>query len=409
MWLDSTRPGWLAGGMHNEWCVTMTDQTPLQTLLPSQRALFDIPADIAYLNSAYMGPMPKVAAEAGTVGMRAKLNPWTIAPVDFFTESEAVRGLFGKLVNATANDVALVPSVSYGMAVAANILPIKAGQTIVTLAEQFPSNIYPWIELAKARGAQFINIPRPSDDDWTALVLEQIDSRTAIVALPHCHWTDGGLLDLVAIGAACRKVGAALCIDATQSMGVMPFDVKTIQPDFLVAGGYKWMLGPYSFGYLYVAPRWQSSMPIEHNWIARKDSENFAGLVDYKAEFQPGARRFDVGERSNFALTPAAKASLELLLGWGTERIYATLKSRNDKVAERARAEFGIDTVRADRRAGHYLGLRFAKGVPADLPAKLAAEKVFVSVRGKAMRVTPHVYNTDEDIERLFGVLKAAL
>lgn len=387
----------------------MTDQTPLQTLLPSQRALFDIPSDIAYLNSAYMGPMPRISAEAGTVGMRAKLTPWTIAPVDFFTESEAVRGLFGQLVNATANDVALVPSVSYGMAVAANILPIKAGQTIVTLAEQFPSNIYPWIELAKARGAQFINIPRPSDDDWTALVLEQIDGRTAIVALPHCHWTDGGLLDLVAIGAACRKVGAALCIDATQSMGVMPFDVKTIQPDFLVAGGYKWMLGPYSFGYLYVAPRWQSAMPIEHNWIARKDSENFAGLVDYKAEFQPGARRFDVGERSNFALTPAAKASLELLLGWGTARIYATLKHRNDKVAERARAEFGIDTVRADRRAGHYLGLRFPQGVPADLPAKLAAEKVFVSVRGKAMRVTPHVYNTDQDIERLFGVLKTAL
>jgi len=387
----------------------MTDQTPLQTLLPNQRALFDIPADIAYLNAAYMGPMPKVAAEAGTVGMRAKLKPWTIAPVDFFTESEAVRGLFGKLVNATANDIALVPSVSYGMAVAANILPLKSGQSIVTLAEQFPSNVYPWMEMAKACGARFINIPRPSDDDWTSLVLEQIDASTGIVALPHCHWTDGGLLDLVAVGAACRKVGAALCIDATQSMGVMPFDVKTIQPDFLVVGGYKWMLGPYSFGYMYVAPRWQSAAPLEHNWIARKDSENFAGLVDYKAEFQPGARRFDVGERSNFALTPAAKASLDLLLDWGTARIYATLKTRNDKVAERARAELGLDSARADRRAGHYIGLRFPDGVPGDLPTKLAAGKVYVSVRGKSMRVTPHVYTTDDDIERLFTVLKAAL
>lgn len=380
-----------------------------QDLLPSQRALFDIPDDVAYLNSAYMGPLPKIAAEAGEAGMRAKLNPWTIAPVDFFTESETVRGLFATLVNATANDIAIVPSVSYGMAVAANILPLHSGQSIVTLAEQFPSNIYPWIELAKARGARFVNIPRPADDDWTARVLEQIDARTGIVALPHCHWTDGGLLDLVAIGAACRKAGAALCVDATQSMGVMPFDVKAIQPDFLVSGGYKWLLGPYSFGYLYVAPRWQSGAPVEHNWIARKDSENFAGLVDYKAEFQPGARRFDVGERSNFALTPAAKASLELMLGWGTARIYATLKSRNDALAERARADLGLDTVRADRRAGHYLGLRFPDGVPADLPMKLAAEKVFVSVRGKAMRITPHVYNTDADIERLFRVLQAAL
>lgn len=392
----------------------MNQHSPALSLLPSQRALFDIPADVAYLNSAYMGPMAKSVAAAGEAGMRAKLTPWTISPVDFFTESEAVRGLFAQLVNATANDIALVPSVSYGMAVAANILPLKAGQTIVVLAEQFPSNVYPWIEVAQARGARRVTIARPADDDWTARVLEAIDGSTGIVALPHCHWTDGGLLDLVAIGTACRKVGAALCIDATQSMGVMPFDVAAIQPDILVAGGYKWMLGPYSFGYLYVAPRWQSGAPIEHNWIARKDSENFAGLVDYKSEFQPGARRFDVGERSNFALTPAAKASLELLLGWDTQRIYATLKSRNDTVAERARAELGLDSVPAHRRAGHYIGLRFtgakfSGGVPADLPAQLAAQKVYVSVRGKAMRVTPHVYNTDEDIERLFAVLKAAL
>lgn len=387
----------------------MNQQTPSQTLLPSQRALFDIPEDVAYLNSAYMGPMPKLAVAAGEAGMRAKLQPWTIAPVDFFTESEAVRALFAQLVNATADDIALVPSVSYGMAVAANILPLKAGQTVITLAEQFPSNVYPWIELAKKNDARFIGIPRPADDDWTARVLERIDASTGIVALPHCHWTDGGLLDLVAIGAACRRVGAALCIDATQSMGVMPFDVAAIQPDFLVAGGYKWLLGPYTYGYLYVAKPWQGGMPIEQNWIARKDSENFAGLVDYKSDYQPGARRFDVGERSNFALTPAAKASLDYLLGLGTARIYATLKTRNDAIAERARAELGLDTVRADRRAGHYLGLRFGGAVPADLPGKLAAQKIFVSVRGKAMRVTPHVYNTEADIERLFAVLKASL
>jgi selenocysteine lyase/cysteine desulfurase len=387
----------------------MNQQTPTQMLLPAQRALFDIPADVAYLNSAYMGPMPKFAVAAGEAGMRAKLQPWTIAPVDFFTETEAVRGLFATLVNATADDIALVPAVSYGMAVAANILPLRQGQTVITLAEQFPSNVYPWIEKAKQAGAEIVTIARPADDDWTARVLERIDARTGIVALPHCHWTDGGLLDLVAIGAACRKVGAALCVDATQSLGVMPFDVAAIQPDILVAGGYKWLLGPYTYGYLYVAKRWQDGAPIEQNWIARRDSENFAGLVDYKSDYQPGARRFDVGERSNFALTPAAKASLAYLLDLGTARIYATLKQRNDAVAERMRADFGLDTARADRRAGHFLGLRFAEGVPGALPGKLAAEKVFVSVRGKAMRVTPHVYNTDADLEKLFAVLKTAL
>jgi len=387
----------------------MNDQSPRQTLLPSQRTLFDIPDDVAYLNAAYMGPMSKAAVAAGEAGMRRKLHAWSITPADFFTESETVRTLFARLLQATADDIALVPSASYGMAVAANILPSKAGQTILTLAEQFPSNVYPWMALAKETGATFVSIPRPADDDWTSLVLARIDARTGIVALPHCHWTDGGLLDLVAIGAACRKVGAALCIDATQSAGVLPFDLAAVQPDFLVVGGYKWLLGPYSYGYLYVAKRWQDGAPIEQNWIARKDSENFAGLVNYKSDYQPGARRFDVGERSNFALAPAARESLEYLLGLGTARIHATLKHRNDAIAARAKDELGLDSVPANRRAGHYLGLRFGGAVPDGLPARLATEKVFVSVRGASMRVTGHVYTTDADIERLFRVLRAAL
>lgn len=378
-------------------------------ILPSQRHLFDIPEDIAYLNSAYMSPLPKAVVAAGERGMQAKAQPWHIKPVDFFTESEAVRALFARLVNATADDVALVPSVSYGMAVAVNALPLQAGQSVLTLAEQFPSNVYPWMEKAKQCNAAHVIVPRPADDDWTAAVLARLDSRTAIVALPHCHWTDGGLLDLVAIRQACDRIGAALCIDATQSLGVMPFDVAAIRPDFLCAGGYKWMLGPYSFGYLYADRRWHNAAPVEHNWIARKDSEDFAGLVNYKSEFQPGARRFDMGERSNFALTPAAKAALELLLDWGPANIQATLKQRTAAIAARARAEFGLDSAPDSKRAGHYLGLRFGGEVPGDLPGKLAAANVFVSVRGKAMRVTPHVYNTDRDVERLFSVMTEAL
>src|SRR5690606_33703255 len=122
--------------------------------------------------------------------------------------------------------------------------------------------------------------------------------------------------------------------------------------------------------------------------------EDFAGLVNYKTGFQPGARRFDVGERSNFALTPAANAALQMLLDWGPENIQATLKARNDAIAARAKAEFGLDSVAPERRAGHYLGLRFGGAVPAELPARLAAANIFVRVRGQAMRVTPPLYNT---------------
>jgi len=341
--------------------------------------------------------------------LRRKSRPWTIAPGDFFATSETVRRLFADLINADANDIAFASEVSYGMAQASHNIPIAKTQAVVTLAEQFPSNVYPWMDLAERTGAAFVSIPRPDDDDWTSALLSCIDRSTAIVAVPHCHWTDGGLIDLEAVAAACRRVGAALCVDATQPVGALPLDVRRIDPDFVAVAGYKWLLGPYSLGFLYVAPRRQGGRPIEHNWIARKDSEDFAGLVNYSREFEPGARRFDVGERSNFALMPVAEASLELLSEWTVPRVLETLRLRTCAIAERARSEFGISSVPADRRAGHYLGLRFSGGIPSDLPKRLAAAQVYVSVRGQAMRVTPHVWNTDEDVEKLFGVLKSAL
>ena len=377
--------------------------------LASQRHLFDIPHEVAFLNCAYISPLPKASLMAGEQGLRRKSRPWTVAPADFFTSSETVRKLFADLINAQADDIAFTAAVSYGMAQAAHNIQIKNTQTIVTLSEQFPSNVYPWLDLAERTGAAFVSVPRPGDDDWTSALLSFIDRSTGIVAVPHCHWTDGGLIDLEAIGAACRRVGAVLCVDATQSVGALPLDVKRVDPDFLAVASYKWLLGPYSLGFLYVAPRWQDGRPIEHNWIARKDSENFAGLVNYSAEFQAGARRFDVGERSNFALMPVAEASLKLLSKWTVPRIFETLRLRTAAIAERAYGEFGISSVPAHRRAGHYLGLRFSGGIPSDLPMRLAAADVYVSVRGQAMRVTPHVWNTDDDVEKLFTVLKTTL
>jgi selenocysteine lyase/cysteine desulfurase len=254
------------------------------------------------------------------------------------------------------------------MAQAANNIPVRANQKIVTLADEFPSNVYPWADLAERVGATVVAVPRPENGDWTAALLAHLDPSVVIVAVPHCHWTDGGLLNLEAVGLACRRIGAALCIDGSQSLGALPFDVRQIDPDFVATGTYKWLLGPYSTGFLYVAPRWQDGRPIEHNWIARKGSENFAGLVNYRSEFQPGARRFDVGQRSNFALTPAVKASLELLLEWGVPRVFSALKARVDSIAQRARNELDLQSVPPHLRAGHYLGLRFGGPLPVDLP-----------------------------------------
>ncbi len=387
----------------------MTGSNSAISLLPSQRHLFSIPHDIAYLNCAFMSPLPKAAIEAGERGLRRKAQPWTIESSDFFTDSETIRTLFARLINASAEDVALIPAVSYGMAQAAHNIPLHRGKKILTLAEEFPSNVYPWMDLAQRTGARVVSVPRPGDDDWTAALLAHMDDSVAVVAVPHCHWTDGGSVDVEAVGAACRRIGAAFCIDGSQSLGALPFDVKRVDPDFLAVGTYKWLLGPYSTGFLYVAPRWQHARPIEQNWIARRDSQDFAGLVNYKSEYEPGARRFDVGERSNFALNPAVRASLELLLGWSVPRVLTTLKARNDSIAERAKDDLGLDGVPPHRRAGHFLGLRLGGRFPADLPSRLAAAGVYVSVRGRSLRVTPHVWNTDADVEKLFAVLRATL
>jgi selenocysteine lyase/cysteine desulfurase len=376
------------------------------TPIPCQRHLFDLPDEVAYLNCAYMSPLLRRAVEAGAAAAARKARPWTISPADFFTDSERARELFARLLGATADDVAIIPAASYGLAIAAANLPLASGERILLLAEQFPSNVLTWRERAQQRGGEVLTIARPPDGDWTRAVLAGLDERVRVTALPHCHWTDGGLLDLAAIAARCREVRSALVLDVTQSLGALPLDLAGVQPDFVVCPGYKWLLGPYSLGYLYVAPQHQQGRPLEHNWIARENSEDFARLVDYRTGFQPGARRFDVGERSNFGLVPVSIVGLEQLLAWGVRNIAATLAIRTAAIAARAVA-LGLSTSPPSLRAGHFLGLRFPEGLPDGLPERLAREQVHVSLRGDSLRVTPHLYNHDDDVDRLFAVLSA--
>jgi selenocysteine lyase/cysteine desulfurase len=197
-------------------------------------------------------------------------------------------------------------------------------------------------------------------------------------------------------------------LDVTQSAGVMPLDVNVIQPDFLVAACYKWLLGPYSIGFLYVAPHRQDGKPIEFNWRARLGSDNFAGLVNYQDTYLPGAHRFDVGECANFQTMPAVIAALQQIRDWGVPAIAKTLAARNGGIAERA-AALGLESLGAERRAGHFLGLRFPRGIPEGLLDALRQAGVYVSVRGDSLRITPHLYNDDADVDRLMHALERAI
>lgn len=380
------------------------------TILPSQRHLFDLPPDIAYLNCAYMGPLSHATAAAAHAGLDRKRRPWTMAPADFFTLADQARATFARLLGgpATADDIALVPAASYGMAVATANLPVGPGQRVLVLAEEFPSTILSWRERARAAGAELVTIPRPADHDWTEAILAAIDDRTAVAALPAVHWIDGAVIDLVRVSARLRAVGAGLAVDLTQSLGAMPFPLAEVDPDFMVVAAYKWLLSPYATGFLYVAPRHQAGRPIEHHWFGRSGSQDFSNL-GYPEGFQPGARRFDVGEPSNFGLLPGTIAAVEQILGWGVDRIAATAGALTAAIAARA-APLGLTAVRAPLRAPHYLGLKAPAGLPDGLGSTLGQHGVHVSIRGgRTLRITPHVYNEAWEVDRLFAVLEPAL
>ncbi len=386
--------------------------TKTAPLIPNQRSLFDIPDHVAYLNCAYMSPLLKSAAEAGKKAIAEKTQPWNTTSDDFFTESEITRALFANVVGTDAEGISFIPSASYGIAIAAANIPVGEGQEILVLKEQFPSNIYAWERAAEEQGGCIKTVTAPASTpvgpDWTPAILEALTERTDIVALPHCHWTDGALIDLAAVSAKAKSIGAALVLDVSQSLGALPLDFEVVDPDFVIAPTYKWLLGPYSMGFLYVAPRWRDGRPIEENWLNRKGSEDFAGLVDYEDAYQPGARRFDMGERANFQLMPMTRCALEQISDWGVETIAATLQTKTNAIAERA-TKLGLTVSAPHLRAPHFLGVRFPGGVPDGLLDQLAKQHVYVSLRGTSMRVTPHLYNTEEDVNRLFAALEAVL
>lgn len=373
-------------------------------VLAPQRDAFEIPSDVAYLNCSFLSPNLKEVRSAGEQAIGRTSRPWEVTAQDFFEDSEVTRELFAEVVGGDADGVAIMPSVSYAIGTAAANMLIPAGARVIVLTDQFPSNIYPWQEQARRTGAEVVAVPRPADRDWTAGIVEAIDERAAVVAVPHCHWTDGTSVDLVAVGEAAREVGAALVVDATQSLGARPFDVRAVRPDLVVAAGYKWLLGPYSTAFAWVAEDRRDGVPLEHNWITRAGSEDFASLVDYRDEFAPGARRYDMGERSNFVLLPMAIAALRQVLEWGVEEIAATIALWTRRI-EAATADLELQPVAHDIRVAHMLGVQIPGGVPPTLVEDLAEARVHISVRGDSVRVSPHVWTTERDVDRFLEIL----
>jgi selenocysteine lyase/cysteine desulfurase len=377
-------------------------------MIPCQRDLFEIPDTVAYFNCAYIAPNLKSVRAAGEAGVARKSTPWTIHYKDFHDEVETVRGQFACLIGAESDDVAVIPAVSYGAASAAANIAVEPGMRIVFLENQHPSNVFPWREMCEHRGAEAVIVAKPEDDDWTPKVLAAIDERTAIVALPHCHWCDGTVVDLAAVGQHCRAVGAALVVDATQSAGAMPIDVKEVRPDFMFAAGYKWLMCPYALSFLYVAPERQAGRPLESNTFDYTGTEGGqtwqGGTLQYPTQWSPGARRFDMGERANFTLMPMAAAGLGQILKWGVGDINRTVGALTDTICAGA-AQLGFAVPPPAARSGHLTGLRFPDGAPMGVQDRLEAKGVHISIRGDTVRVSPHLWVNQTDVDRLLAAL----
>jgi selenocysteine lyase/cysteine desulfurase len=375
--------------------------------LPVQRRLFEIPDDVAYFNCASLAPQLRSAGQAAEAGLARRARPWLIGAQDWFTEAEERRSLFARLAGVDPEGVALVPATSYGLAVAAANLTARPGQRVLVLAEDYPSNYYTWQTFARRTGATLAVVDRGDGQTWAEAILEALDERTAVVAVLASHWTDGATVDLAAVGARARSAGAALVVDASQALGALPLDLTAIRPDYLVTVGYKWLLGPFGLGYLYVAEQHRDGVPLEQNWISRLGSEDFARLVNYQDRYQPGARRFDVGQRTHFETTPMAVAALRQLLDWGVPRVAATLRQTTGRIQEQVGA-LGL-TLTSPDRGPHMLGIRLPDAARQRVAAALPRANVFAGVRGSSLRVSPHLWTTDQDIDRLADALASAL
>lgn len=376
--------------------------------LGCQSALFDIDPDILYLNAASKSVMLRTSVAAGQAGAAAKGRPWIIDEETRLNEAEDIRTRFAGLIGATGDDIAIHPAASYGIATAASHLTPKAGSRIIVIDGQFPSNVYAWRKLAARTGAELHTVPWPEDGDWTTGVLAAIDERVSIAALPPCHWTDGACLNLVKIGAAVKDVGATFLVDATQWVGAAPIDVNEIKADYLVCAAYKWLLGPYGLSFMYAAPDRQDGQALEDHLYNHGGVASITTGLSYPDAFTPGARRYDAGEYLNLVSLPMILEALKQIEAWRPERISAYLAPVTEAMSAVCRS-LGLDPVPDDVRSPHILGVRRKDGFPADFAARLADAGVHTSARGGAMRLSPYLFNTADDAERLGKAIESAL
>ena len=381
-------------------------------MLRCQKDLFSLDEAVHYINCAYMGPLLKSVEEAGIKGIQKKRNPYGVSPADFFDDATEVCKLFGQLVNAEPGRIAVISSASYGMGIVINNMKPAAGKKIITVHEEFPSDVYSLHRMCQKYNMELITVKPPEVKEgrakkWNEKLLEAITPETALINISSIHWADGSIFDLEAIGNRAKEVGALFVVDGTQSVGAMPFDVKKYKVDALICAGYKWLLGPYTLGLAYFGEYFDNGIPIEESWLNRTGSENFRTLVNYDETpgYKPLAARYNMGEYSNFINLPMLKESLTQILKWTPVAIQEYCNILTQPLIKTL-VENGFWLEEETFRAKHLFGCRLPAGLSMEqLQVNIAAKKVVVSIRGNVIRLSPHLYNDQTDILQLQAAL----
>ncbi len=380
-------------------------------MMENQKHLFNLPNNIHYLNGAYMSPSLKSVTAAGIEGVQLKSNPTSLTEADFFEPANELKLLFGELVNAKAKQIAIIPSVSYGLMSAIFNVPCQNKQHALVVSEEFPSDhltVQNWCNKHRADLKVIANpeVKKGKAREWTQKILDAISDQTAMLVMSSIHWMDGTIFDLKAIGDKCSKTDTVFIVDGTQSVGAMPVDVQNYKIDALICAGYKWLMGPYSLGLAYYSERFNEGKSLDESWMNRENASDFSKLTTYPEAYGEGAQRYNVGEFSNFIALPMLKSALKQIIEWNPQNIQSYCRNLVEPIYSFLE-DNNIPSDNSRAISSHLMGIYLPQKVDINLfMQSLKAEQIFVSARGRSVRVSPHVYNTAPDIDAFLNVFK---
>jgi len=382
--------------------------------MQEQKSAFQLPEDIHFINCAYMSPLLRTVEEKGIEALIRKRNPTQIKPEDFFNQGHDVRHLYAAMVDCAPENLAIIPSVSYGISTALKNIKMEKGKHAITVSDEFPSGYFALERWCATNGAELKVIHAPKELDqkgkiWNEHILEAINIQTSVVLLSAVHWMDGTRYDLQKIGVRCKEVGAILIVDGTQTVGALPLSIKNYHIDVLICAAYKWLLGPYSIGMAYYGNDFLEGIPLEESWMNRTNAHNFSQLTNYDPNYFAGAARYNMGEYSNFIHLPMLKQALTQVAEWKVSEIQDYCKTLIQPLIQFLEGT-DIHIENEQYRANHLFCVPLPDDVLQEvLLDELQRRKIFVSVRGKYIRIAPHVYNTEADITALIEALEHVL